>query len=157
MPFDFNPDKELPKLDGKVVFLTRGPYRLITKVNSAVPGANIAFTKVDLASLDSVKAALEQFSSPRLDILICSAGIMATPPALTTDGYEMQFGVNYLAHALLIKLFLPTLLETAKLPHSDVRIVILTSLGYRMAPKIGVDFKNVKTKRDIGPGALWAE
>lgn len=26
MPFNFNPDKELPNLDGKVVFLTGGLY-----------------------------------------------------------------------------------------------------------------------------------
>ena len=26
LPFEFNPDKELPNLDGKVVFLTGGPY-----------------------------------------------------------------------------------------------------------------------------------
>lgn len=80
---------------------------------------------------------------------------MATPPALTQDGYEMQSGVNYLAHALLVKLFLPTLLETAKLPDADVRVVALTSLRYRMAPKAGVDFRNVRTKQDRGPGAPW--
>lgn len=80
---------------------------------------------------------------------------MATPPALTQDGYEMQFGVNYLAHALLVKLFLPVLLETAKLPDADVRVVVLTSLGYRMASKAGVDFRNVWTKQDRGPGVPW--
>lgn len=80
---------------------------------------------------------------------------MAKPPALTEDGYEMQFGVNCLAHALLVKLFLPMLLERAELPHSDVRVVVLTSSAYRLAPKTGVDFKNVRTKQDSGPGARW--
>jgi len=117
--------------------------------------ANIVFVKVDLASLDSVKAAFKKFNSTSLDILICNAGIMAAPPALTKDGYEMQFGVNYLAHALFVKLFLPLLLESANLPDSDVRVVIMTSLGYRMAPKSGVDFKNIKTTQDTGPGAPW--
>lgn len=117
--------------------------------------ANIVFVKVDLAALDSVKAAFKQFNSTRLDILICNAGIMAVPPALTKDGYEMQFGVNYLAHALFVKLFLPLLVDTAKLPESDVRVVMMTSLGYRMAPKSGVDFKNVRTTQNVGPGAPW--
>lgn len=115
----------------------------------------IVFVKVDLASLDSVKAAYDQFNSTRLDILICNAGIMATPPSFSKDGYEMQFAVNYLAHALFVKLFLPLLLETAKLPEADVRVVIMTSLGYQLAPKTGVDFKNVKTAQDTGPGAPW--
>lgn len=201
---NYNPEKELPSLDGKVIFLTGGlsaltpsTYRtfshltpcsgtagigasavlalakhnpariyftgrdearansLIASVKSTVPGANLAFVKVDLSSLDSVKTAYKSFTSTRLDILICNAGIMATPPALTKDGYEMQFGVNYLAHALLIKLFLPLLLDTAEMPGADVRIVIMTSLGYRLAPKTGVDFKNVKTVQDTGPGGPW--
>ena len=142
----------------KIYFTGRNSTRanaLITRAHTLVPDANIVFIKTDLASLASVKAAFAQFSSPRLDMLICSAGIMATPPALTDDGYEMQFGVNYLAHALLVKLFLPLLLATADLPHADVRIVIVTSLGYRMAPKTGVDFGNVRTKQDAGPGAPW--
>ena len=67
----------------------------------------------------------------------------------------MQFGVNYLAHALFVKLFLPLLLKTAQLPDSDVRIVIMTSLGYRLAPKSGIDFKNVKTTQDNGLGGPW--
>ncbi|KAL8718897.1 MAG: hypothetical protein Q9225_004022 [Loekoesia sp. 1 TL-2023] len=172
---NWNPDKELPDLSGKVIFVT-GVHRLaehhpekiyftgrdetrandlIARINGTVPSANVVFIKVDMASLDSVKTAFEQFDLTRLDILICNAGIMAVPPALTKDGYEMQFGVNYLAHALLVKLFLPLLLETAKLPDADVRVVIMTSLGYRMAPKNGVDFKNIKTTQDTGPGAPW--
>lgn len=91
---------------------------------------DISFLKAHLISLDSVKAAFDQFALDRLDILMCNAGIMANPPALTKDGYELQFGVNYLAHALLVKLFLPLLLETAKRPGADVRVVMLTSVAY---------------------------
>ena len=142
----------------KIYFTGRDERRandLITSVKSSSKNVDIAFVKVDLSSLDSVKIAYKSFTSTRLDILICNAGIMATPPALTKDGYEMQFGVNYLAHALLVKLFIPLLLQTADLPNADVRIVILTSLGYRLAPKTGVDFKNVKTVQDTGPGGPW--
>ncbi|KAI4154742.1 MAG: hypothetical protein LQ340_001480 [Diploschistes diacapsis] len=59
----------------------------------------------------AARAFLEQ--SSRLDILLCNAGIMATPGGLTTDGYEVQFGTNYVGHALLVKLLVPTLLRTA--------------------------------------------
>lgn len=67
----------------------------------------------------------------------------------------MQFGVNYLAHALLVRLFLPVLLDPAGLEDADVRVVVLTSLGCRMAPKAGVDLENVRTRQDRGPGAPW--
>jgi NAD(P)-dependent dehydrogenase (short-subunit alcohol dehydrogenase family) len=63
---------------------------------------------------------------------------MATPYTLTKEGYEMQFGTNHMGHALLTKLLLPTLLNTAKQPGADVRIVNLTSAGHYMAPSGGI-------------------
>lgn len=142
----------------KIYFTGRDESRandLIASIKSTFKDVDVAFVKVDLSSLESVKMAYDSFNSTRLDVLICNAGIMATPPALTKDGYEMQFGVNYLAHALLVKLFLPLLLQTAEMPNADVRIVILTSVGYRLAPKTGIDFKNVRTVQDTGPGGPW--
>lgn len=128
---------------------------VISKAKSQSPNANLTFIPCDMNSLSSVKSAFETFASTQLDILICNAGIMAVPPSLTKDGYELQFGVNYLAHALFVKLFLPLMLETAKLPGADVRIVMMTSLGYELHPKNGIDFKNLKTTQDTGPGAPW--
>ncbi|KAL2869390.1 uncharacterized protein BJX67DRAFT_379408 [Aspergillus lucknowensis] len=56
----------------------------------------------DLASLDSVKKCAAEFNdrASRLDLLFLNAGVASTPPALTQDGYELQFGVNYLGHML---------------------------------------------------------
>lgn len=76
---------------------------------------------------------------------MCNAGIMATPPGLSTDGYEIQFATNHLGHALLIKLLLPTLLQTAQEPNSDVRIVCSSSLGAFFGPKSGIVFKDLRT------------
>lgn len=65
---------------------------------------------------------------------------MAQPPALSPQGYELQFATNHLGHACILSHFLPLLLSTAKLPSADVRVVTLTSLGYAFHPKSGVDF-----------------
>ena len=143
----------------KIYFTGRDEIRgekIAADVKSTAPDVDISFLKADLTSLDSVKAAFEQFTSDRLDILMCNAGIMANPPALTKDGYELQFGVNYLAHALLIKLFLPLLLETAKRPAADVRVVMLTSVAYQSAPSQGIQFDKLQTTMDGGPMAKWA-
>ena len=143
----------------KIYFTGRDETRgesIAADVKSTAPNVEISFLKADLTSLDSVKAAFDQFASNRLDILMCNAGIMANPPALTKDGYELQFGVNYLAHALLVKLFLPLLLETAKLPNADVRVVMLTSVAYQSAPAQGIQFDRLKTTMDGGPMAKWA-
>ena len=83
---------------------------------------------------------------------------MATPPALLTDGYEIQFATNHLGHALLIRRLLPTLQATAQ-AHGDARIINLTSVAHNMHPKSGINFTTLKTKQeDLGTaaGASWA-
>jgi NAD(P)-dependent dehydrogenase (short-subunit alcohol dehydrogenase family) len=79
---------------------------------------------------------------------------MATSPQLTLDGYEYQFGINHVAHALLIKLLLPTLQATA-----SSRIISLTSLAYMFTFPAGIDFSDagITTTMDegMGPMARW--
>jgi NAD(P)-dependent dehydrogenase (short-subunit alcohol dehydrogenase family) len=117
----------------------------INKIRKIIQDANIIFLEMDLASFASVKKATQQVlaTTDRLDILMNNAGIMATPAAVTTDGYEIQFGTNHMGHALLNKLLLPLLEKTAAEPNSDVRIVTLSSAAHTMAPKEGVVFSEV--------------
>jgi NAD(P)-dependent dehydrogenase (short-subunit alcohol dehydrogenase family) len=129
--------------------------RSLEKAKAAVEEINAQLTtpapikllELDLSSLESVRMAAAKFLSeaPRLDILMLNAGIMATPPGLTTDGYEVQFGTNYLGHALLAKLLLPMLESTAKEPGSDVRVVMVTSHAHHSAPKEGIILNTLRT------------
>lgn len=80
---------------------------------------------------------------------------MATPQGLTKDGYEVQFGTNHLGHALLMKLLLPTLLQTAKRPGADVRVVSLSSEGAGMHPSGGIVFKDLKTTQSFSLLGPW--
>ncbi|TVY38466.1 putative oxidoreductase, partial [Lachnellula subtilissima] len=126
----------------------------IADIVAAVPNATLTVVQMDLASLSSVHSAAKQFlaSSSRLDILMNNAGIMAVPPGLTADGYEIQFGTNYLGHALLTKLLLPTMLKTAQEPGSDVRIVTLSSKGHqRGRPQVGIQFEELRSTME----ATW--
>ena len=111
----------------------------------------MTFVACDLASLDSVKEAAQQIMDtvPRLDVLICNAGIMDVPAALTKDGYEIQFGTNHMGHALLMRLLLPSV------QRANGRIVGLTSLGFSLAPRGGIQFDTLKTRRDSGFNASW--
>ncbi|KAJ7030806.1 oxidoreductase [Mycena alexandri] len=121
--------------------------QIVADINASAPSITIVFLECDLESLESVKQAAEQFvsQSDRLDVLVCNAGVMNVPPALTKDGYEVHFGLNHLAHALFIKLLLPTLLRTAETPNADARVVSVTSQGYAMHPRGGILFDDLRT------------
>ncbi|KAL4983895.1 hypothetical protein BDW68DRAFT_168014 [Aspergillus falconensis] len=115
---------------------------------AATPASEIRFLELDLASFDSVRKCTHEFAAQeqQLDILILNAGIIRVPPATTTEGYEIHFGVNYLGHALLTRLLIPVLLQTTqRQPGADVRVVVVSSEGHVSAPKQGVDFDIVKT------------
>ena len=80
---------------------------------------------------------------------------MATDAALSKDGYENQFAVNHVAHALFVKKLLPTVEATAKGNGGDARVLFLTSLGFMYPLPGGVAFDTLKTTQDFGPGAQW--
>ncbi|KAM0280381.1 hypothetical protein ACHAQH_004094 [Verticillium albo-atrum] len=123
----------------------------IEEIRKAAPNAApISFLSLDLTSFDSIKKAVAEFQSKsdKLHILINNAGIMASPAALTKEGYEIQFGTNHMGHALLTKLLLPTLKRTAaSSPPQDVRIVNVSSLLENTAPRTNTyDFAQLKTE-----------
>jgi len=77
---------------------------------------------------------------------------MALPPALSADGYELQFATNHLGHAALTKLLLPTLQRTARAANADVRVIYASSLGFTMAK--GIAFDSLDTPQS-GFGGAW--
>jgi NAD(P)-dependent dehydrogenase (short-subunit alcohol dehydrogenase family) len=68
------------------------------------PKATIRLVLCDLASQNSVrKAAADILGYPEsFNVLINSAGIMASPYAKTADGIESQFGINHIGKFLLL-------------------------------------------------------
>jgi NAD(P)-dependent dehydrogenase (short-subunit alcohol dehydrogenase family) len=121
----------------------------------------IKLLELDLSSIASVQKAAKTIAteSQRLDILMLNAGIMARPPGLTQDGYEMQFGTNYVGHVLLVQLLLPLLETTVGLPNSDVRIIFLSSHGHTLAPKPeGIHFDLLKSPcESLGPYGRYGQ
>ena len=69
-----------------------------------------------------------------------------TPASLTQDGYETQFGVNYVGHAMFTQLLLPLMLQTAATaPPKTVRIVNLSSVAHARSVANGLALAEVKT------------
>jgi len=96
---------------------------------------------LDLASLASVRQFAETFIAQhqQLHLLINNAGVGIPPVSKTSEGYELQFGVNFLGHFALTGLLYPTLEAT---PGS--RIVTVSSFGYKGAV---IDFDNLKSEK----------
>lgn len=91
-----------------------------------IPTASLEVQELDLASLESVRAAVARIlaNHPRIDVLVNNAGVMGIPERRTVDGFEMQFGVNHLGHFALTALLLPALLRSP-----GARVVSVTSTG----------------------------
>ena len=112
---------------------------------------NVVFMQLDLASLTSVRqfAARVLEEEPRLDILINNAGVMACPYTKTEDGFEMQFGVNHLAHFLLTNLLLDRLKEAP-----SARIVNVSSRGYTFGK---MNFNDLESEQSYKPWGAYGQ
>ncbi|GAB1198092.1 hypothetical protein APSETT444_007400 [Aspergillus pseudonomiae] len=115
---------------------------IINEIAESGSNTPVSFVECDLASLDSVKKAAEDIlaKESRLDVLMCNAGIMALPPDLTKDGYEVHcyHYCNNTAEA-----------------GADVRVIILTSIGYQLHPSGGIVFDDLKHTQDYGVFGSW--
>lgn len=116
------------------------------------PNAKITFLELDLASLRSVRSAVESFNSDnaKLDILINNAGIMAMPERQTEDGFESQFGVNHLGHWALTGLLFSKILQS-----STPRVVTVTSSAHHLIK--GIDFENPHLRGKYSPWNAYSQ
>jgi len=77
------------------------------------PGARLDVRRVDLADLASVREIADGLlaDGAPIDLLINNAGVMAPPARMTTaDGFELQFGSNFLGPFALTVRLLPLVL-----------------------------------------------
>ena len=107
---------------------------------------------VDLASLESVREFAEARTKEGrpIDILINNAGVMAPPKrSLTADGFELQFGANYLGAFALTGRLLP-LLTAAEHP----RVTMLSSI---IARRGRIDFDDLQSERNYVPYTAYGQ
>lgn len=124
----------------------------VAAIRANVPEAQVRFGLLDLASLPSVAkfAARIAQEQDRLDILINNAGVMTPPQRFeTSDGFELQFGTNYLGHFALTAHLLP-LLKAGTKP----RVVTVGSIASRRGT---IDFDDLQAKRRYRPMQVYAQ
>lgn len=98
------------------------------KDQAVANGGTIELRELDLASLSSVRDLAHDFlvDGRPFDLVIANAGVMATPFTRTVDGFELQFGTNYLGHFVLVN-------RIASLMRQGSRLVNISSSGHRFS------------------------
>ena len=145
----------LARAGASVVIAGRNPQKgakAVAGIRETVPAAQVRFDQVDLADLASIAAFADKLSGEqdRLDLLINNAGVM-TPPQRrqTRDGFELQFGTNYLGHFALTARLLP-LLKKGQSP----RVVTLGSVAARSG---AIDFTDLQAERAYKPFPVYSQ
>jgi NAD(P)-dependent dehydrogenase (short-subunit alcohol dehydrogenase family) len=112
-------------------------------------GGRARFYRADFARLDDVRefAKTVQRDYDRLDLLINNAGIAGARRALSADGNEMHFQVNYLSHFLLTDLLLPLLKKSA-----PARIVNVAS-----GAQTPIDFNDPQIEKNYSPMRAYGQ
>lgn len=145
----------LTRAGGDVIIAGRNPAKgiqAVARIKASVPGALVSFEALDLADLDSVAAFGTRLAASRrcVDVLINNAGVM-TPPQrqVTVDGYELQFGVNYLGHFALTAHLLPLLRRS-----TNPRVVTLSSVAARSGE---IDFDDLQSDTAYKPMKAYGQ
>ncbi len=145
----------LARTGAHVIIAGRNPSKGLAaaeKIRQNVLGANASFELLDLASLYSIDAFAERLwdSLGSLDLLINNAAVMAPPQRqVTSSGFELQFGTNYLGHFALTAQLLP-LLRKGNQP----RVVTLSSVAARNS---AIDFDDLQSERRYKPMVAYGQ
>jgi len=159
--------KGLLSKNAKVYIATRNEGRAKAAIEDLkrTTGNEAIFLKLDLSSLESIRAAAEEFLAKEsvLHILYNNAAIMVPPiDELTVDGYDMTWGTNTLGPFYFTKLLLPALLK-ASTPGDKSRVVNISSAGSINAVSLfgpGLDFATFKdspARLKYGMRALYGQ
>lgn len=124
----------------------------IARIQSQSGKGSLEARSLNLANLSAVQQFATDFLKDHqaLHYLINNAGVMIPPASKTDDGFELQFGVNFLGHFALTGYLYPLLNAT---PGS--RIVTVSSMAYIRVQTI--DFDNLRSEKDYDAFREYAQ
>ncbi len=145
----------LARAGGEVIIAGRNAEKgeaAVEGIRESVAKANVRFELLDLGNMQSITvfAARIHAQWQSIDLLVNNAAVMAPPRRLVTaDGFELQFGTNYLGHFALTAQLL-TLLRKGKSP----RIVNVGALAARDG---AINFDDLQMERTYKPWAAYCQ
>jgi NAD(P)-dependent dehydrogenase (short-subunit alcohol dehydrogenase family) len=132
----------------RVVITGRGADRVAEAARRL--GDRAVGMPLDLSSLDDVRRFTRELVAgelPPLQAIVCNAGVqIVSGTSVTVDGFEQTFAVNHLAHFLLVRELLPTLVPGG-------RIVLVASDTHDPTKPTGMPAPVYVTARELArPG-----
>ncbi len=111
------------------------------EIRGTCPDAALDIVGLDLSSQQSVRAAASEIREKfgRIDLLIANAGVLAPTAGVTEDGFEIDFGTNFLGHFTLIG-------NVIDLMAPGGRIVTVGSVAHRRGV---IDFDDFAPRADF--------
>jgi NAD(P)-dependent dehydrogenase (short-subunit alcohol dehydrogenase family) len=108
-------------------------------------GGDTTVRHLDLADLSTVRRFVDELDHD-VDVLVNNAGVMGVPAGTTVDGFETQFGVNYLGPFALTGRLLPRLRD---------RVVTVSSQAHRQG-RLDLADPHARRRR-YDPSAAYAQ
>ena len=147
---------ELARAGCEVILTARSESKsqdAVERIRRQLPQARLRVEILDLASLASVHVVAAKLSvEPKLDLLINNAGVMKIPKRQSTeDGFERQFGTNFLGHFALAGLLLPVLLRAP-----SPRVTTISSIAAKMGLK-RINFDDLQWERSYNPWKAYCQ
>jgi NAD(P)-dependent dehydrogenase (short-subunit alcohol dehydrogenase family) len=141
--------EELARRGGEVVLAGRSEERtapVVEAIRRSTPAARASFLLLDLADLDSVRAAARAFLARGLPLhgLVNNAG-MAGVRAVSREGIEITFATNHLGPFLFTNLLVERMKESA-----PARIVNVSSRAHYRARAIDWDALRAPARSTAG-------
>ena len=146
---------ELARAGSEVILASRteakGSYA-VGRIRHDVPQAKRAEV-LDLASLRSVQIFAARIDrEAKLDLLVNNAGAMSVPTRqVTEDGFELQFGTNFLGPFALTMSLMPALMRA-----SSPRVTTVSSGAANMGLK-KINFGDLQWERSYGPWIAYCQ
>jgi NAD(P)-dependent dehydrogenase (short-subunit alcohol dehydrogenase family) len=147
---------ELARAGGEVILSVRTEAKgrdAVERIHRELPHAKVRAEVMDLASLQSVRMFAAKVSDEaKLDLLVNNAGVMAVPTRQeTVEGFELQFGTNFLGPFALTALLLPAL-QRAPAP----RVTTVSSGAANMGLK-RINFEDLQWAKSYGPWKAYCQ
>jgi NAD(P)-dependent dehydrogenase (short-subunit alcohol dehydrogenase family) len=147
---------ELARAGSEVILATRTEAKgrdSVDRIQQEVPQAKVRAEVLDLASLRSVQIFAAKIDrEAKLDLLVNNAGVMSVPTRqVTEDGFELQFGTNFLGPFALTMSLMPALMRAP-----SPKVTTVSSGAANMGLK-KINFGDLQWERSYGPWTAYCQ